>query len=441
MRKLLFVVTLIFCHHVRAQDSTARFADVPAIRLYNHLLYNNTSPTLNSIFNQELKPGVINSFTLDFDYSNNSNAVPALFAFDLLFKGNISDALKDRVDNRIKNKLRFQDNLTTGATYQHYLKKWDGTIFFSVDQRQMRDISGYKQTYELLFYGNARFEGDSANLSHIRFQNFIYNQYTAGIKKVVDYGRFQMQFGVGLSFLQVVNNEDIRTGNNSSLYTAPYGEYLDIDYSLDYNAAREGATNLSQLNGFGVSGNFNLAIMNNDKWKLSFDVSDLGSITMANQPVNYVGTNKIRFQGIGLPNLTSFSSQTFDTLNLDSAVRSNLPKRTNNQYSVSLPYNAMLVFSKPLMHDRLVLNIGLQHLNVPGYNVYGYVKVNYFLRPDVVISGSVGAGGYTLCNLGFDFAKVWKNFEISAGSGNLLGLVLPAYYTGTGLYVRVAGYF
>jgi hypothetical protein len=85
----------------------------------------------------------------------------------------------------------------------------------------------------------------------------------------------------------------------------------------------------------------------------------------------------------------------------------------------------------------LVLSAGLQYRYIPKYKLYGYIKANYFIKPDMVFSASAGGGSYNLFNLGVEFAKSWKYFDFALGSGNLIGLIVPSHYTGTGLYVRV----
>ena len=95
-----------------------------------------------------------------------------------------------------------------------------------------------------------------------------------------------MQVGILGSFLQVSNNIDIETGN-TSIYTAPYGEYVDINYNLTYNQATTAAPTFFALNGVGASGDFNLSFSNKDKWKLSFDLKDVGIMTFRKYELNY----------------------------------------------------------------------------------------------------------------------------------------------------------
>ena len=59
----------------------------------------------------------------------------------------------------------------------------------------------------------------------------------------------------------------------------------------------------------------------------------------------------------------------------------------------------------------------------------------------MVVSASAGAGGYSLFDLGFEFAKTWKYFDVALGSSNLLGLIVPGYYSGGALYLKLGTTF
>lgn len=444
MRKILSAFFVLLSLVLWAQDSTLtaiEIMDSAKIVPYNRsTLYNYTSLTINNLYSENLAPDTRNRITVDFDYSANSNGAPMNMVYALLFRNEITPALKGRGSNNIKDMLRLEDFMKTGLTYRHHIKRWDGEVFFSYHHRQMRNVNATKGLYDLVFYGNARFAGDTVDISNLRVQNYIYNQYTGGIRKQIDYGKLQMEFGIGLSFLQIINQQDIST-RDSWIYTAEDGDTIRVKYDLTFNNAREGANTFFQRNGLGASGDIHLAFMNRDKWKLSVDFLDVGYMYFRKTPVNYSAAKEIEFRGIVLPNLLNFSPQTFDTLNLDSAVRSYLPTKTNNQYNLFIPFTASIAFSKPLLNNRLVLTFGYQYRFLPGYYGYGYVKANYFMKKNMVVSVTGGGGGYSWFNLGVEFSKRWKYFDLTIGSSNLLGTLIPTHYTGTGLYLRLGSCF
>ena len=157
--------------------------------------------------------------------------------------------------------------------------------------------------------------------------------------------------------------------------------------------------------------------------------------------VNYSGSNLETFSNLLTPDITHLSIQSLRSIYLDSALVARLPGKTGSQYTIFLPFTAQIGFSKPLMHDRLVLTFGVQYRDLPGYYAYGYIKINYFLKADMVISASAGSGGYSLLNAGLEFSKSWKYIDVTVGSSNLFGLILPSYYPGTAFYIRLASSF
>ncbi|MFN8298394.1 MAG: DUF5723 family protein [Chitinophagales bacterium] len=448
MRKMYMIALLTgLIANIYAQDSTAkdiRTSSIDAIGaryvLQGPLVtFNYTGYGLNNYFSEEFYPGTTNRITADFDYYTNSNSIPGSIVYKMIFKGEIKTPLKDRGLKGIKKQARFEDNMKTGVTYRHFFKNWDGIVLVGWHHREMRTINLSKDAYHLLFYGNADFEDKTADLSNLYFSNNIYNQLSLGIFKKVSYAKYQMEFGFSGSFLQGINHQEIRT-RNATIYTAPDGEYIDINYDLTFNNAREGATSFSQVNGAGASGDFHLAVGNNNKWKVAFDLSDVGYMTFRKTPVNYTAAKNVHFQGIVLPDLLTFSPATFDTLKVDDAVKSNLPTKSNNKYSIFLPFTAQLVYSMPV-HRKVVLSVGAMYRYQPNYYLYGYAKVNYFITPTMVFSGSLGAGGYSKANLGVEFSKTWKYFDITVGTSNLLGLVAPAYLPGAALFLRLGSSF
>jgi hypothetical protein len=445
MKKILFILNLALSTFIlSAQDTTELVAVDTAILVeptgVNPYLYNYTGISLNNPFNTTWREGAHNRITIDFDYFNNSNAAPANLTYAFLFKNEITNGMKDLTNSRIKKDLRYDDYMKTGLTYQHHFDKWNGTVILGYYHRQLRNISAPKEAFETVFYGNARFEGDTANFSNLNFSNNLYNQLSLGIHKQIDYGKYQMSLGIVGSFLQSFNHQEIRT-NEAWIYTAQDADSLSINYDLSMNLGKEGATKFFELNGAGASVDFNLSFANKDKWKLAIDLFDVGYMTFRKNPVNYSGQKFVVFKGITLPSLIDFSPSTFDTLNLDSALRTNLPSKGTGKYSIFMPFTAHVAFSKPLMNNRLVLTVGLQYRHLPGYYAYGYAKVNYFIKPDIQFGASVGSGAYHLCNVGVEFSKSWKYFDLTLGTSNLLGVVAPMYFPGSSVFLRLGSSF
>jgi hypothetical protein len=123
MKKIIGAVCLFYSFSLHAQQPTDTTASPMRFDLYNY-----THQGLSNLFNEQLSPDTKNRITIDGEYSNNSNAAPALIGYSILLKSTISNALKDRADKLIKKDLKFDDFLKTGISYRRYFQKSDFPI-------------------------------------------------------------------------------------------------------------------------------------------------------------------------------------------------------------------------------------------------------------------------------------------------------------------------
>lgn len=442
-KKSLLFTLLSFVVLTSSAQETDTIKDVVTISnptlSYTSTSFEHNQNTLNNVLEPQSMQGRHNRLMLDFQYNSNSNLLPQQMAWSLLFNGPINDKLKDRALGRIKSKVKYEDELRAGISYSYYLPKKNIGVYFNYNHRNYRNLFFGKEAYELVFYGNSRFEDDTVDMSGIRFQNFIYHQYTGGFTKQFDYGNFQIDVGVGVSFLQGITQQEIRT-DTAWIYTAPDGEFIDAKYNLTFNACPDGAAKATKMQGGGASAELVLAFQQRNNWRLGIELSDVGAMYFRKNTVNYSGNNYVRFQGITLPDLLNFSAQTFDSLNIPDSVKALLPSKSANDYRLFLPFTGNVYFSKTFMKNRLVVTAGLRYKFIKQYNVYGYIKANYFHKGNV-ISASIGTGGYSYFNLGFEYARKWKYFDFAIGSANLLGTLVPTHMPGASVYLRLGTTF
>ncbi|MCW3127191.1 MAG: hypothetical protein JWO03_2849 [Bacteroidetes bacterium] len=441
MRQFYIAVILLFAFSsaTNAQDTTAAIADTschcvkitpPAKTFNNAHLYSTLSPFLSENY-------YTNEIQLDFDFHVNSNALMTTFAGAFLTGKEITDQMKGRVVNYAPKLIKYEDEMKAGLSYKHYFKKPSVTLYVSYYHRNMRFLTTSRDGFELIFYGNKRFEDKTADLSNIHFENLMYNQYSVGISK--SDGHFFG--GINLSFLQGFNDQQL-TNSKGSLYTAPYGEYLDVAYNLSFNQANNGASKFFDLDGKGFSADLQLGY-NTDKFRISFTVQDLGLITWKGKTTNYTGDTALRYNGIVINDLTNLAGSGLAGLKLDSVFGVLGPKKTNKAYATNLPTTFQLNYSQLIKlkkHD-MILTASISTRLLQNYYAYGYVKAAFLLDHSWTTSVSAGAGGYSLFNLGMDVGKRWRNLDFIIGSNNLIGSLLPMYFPGSSGYFRVTAHF
>ena len=440
MKKLLSALFIfVSVSTFAAIDSTATFTDTshcschvplaPTPTFDNRHTYTSLSPLLSEDYAE-------NSIKLDIDFQQNSNAIMTSFAGAFLTKKSL-DQLKGRVLNYSHRYIKYQDELKAGLTYRHYFKKPAIALYVSYYHRNMRTLFTTKDAFELVFYGNKPFENKTADISNVRFQNLMYNQYSIGVSK--SDGHFFI--GLNLSFLQGFSNQQV-TNTKGSLYTAPYGEYIDLSYNLTFNQSNTGATKFFDLNGRGFSADLQFGY-NTEKSRWSLTVQDLGSIAWNRQPTNYTGDTSLRYSGIVISDITNLASSGVNGLNLDSLANALGPKKTNKKYTTTLPVTFQLTYSRlfKLKKSDLIFTAGINTKLLTNYYAYGFVKTTFLLKHDWATGVSAGGGGYSLFNLGIDVGKKWKNLDFIIGTNNLIGSILPMYYPGSSVYFRLGAHF
>jgi hypothetical protein len=383
------------------------------------------------------EPNDANSIQLDVDFHMNSNAMPTTFAGAFLTQNNITPDMINRVLGYTKKDIKYEDELKAGLAYKHLFKKSGVTLYVSYYHRNLRSLTTSHDAFQLIFEGNAPFENKTASLNDINFQDLMYNQYSVGLSKT--FGHFFV--GVNVSYLQGFTDQQIKNPNGS-LYTAPYGEYLDLSYNMTFNEATSGASHFFDLNGQGVSGDLQFGY-STEKTRFSITVQDLGYLRWAKHPVSYRGDTSLTYNGIEISNLTNISGSGIQGLNLDSTISALEPRKSTRAYNTILPTTIQATVSqlfKLKKHD-MVLSIGVNTRFLYHYYAYGYVKTTFLLDHNWSTSVSAGAGGYSLFNLGYDFGKSWRNLDFLLGTNNLIGCLVPMYYPGSSFYLRLVAHF
>jgi hypothetical protein len=378
-----------------------------------------------------------NTVQLDAELQVNSNSVLTTFAASFLFNKTITDDNKKASLLFGGKQLKYQDELKTGITYKHYFKKSGVGIYVSYYHRNTRSLVTTRDAFELLFYGNKKFEDKTADLSNIHFENMMYNQYSIGISK--SDGHFYI--GANLSFLQGFNDQQL-TNTKGGLYTATYGEYLDLSYNMTFNQSNTDASKFFDLNGTGFSADLQLGY-NTERSRFSFTVQDLGSISWNKKAINYTGDTTIHYDGIAFNNITNITGGGLSGINLDSTINALVPSKTAKSYSTFLPATIQFTYSRlfKLKKHSMILTAGINTKILPNYYAYGFVKTTFLLGQNWSTGVSAGGGGYSLFNLGVDVGKKWRNLDFILGTSNLIGSILPMYYPGSSVYLRVAAHF
>jgi hypothetical protein len=340
---------------------------------------------------------------------------------------------KDLIKNYPGRRL-YEHELNTGFQYKHLFKKNEVTLHLGYKYRNILYADITKDALNLVLYGNKMYEDQTANLSKMKFENLTYNQVSLGIGKKEQ----NLYASIMLSFLVGDNNQQLKV-QSGGLYTAPYGEYLDINYAFRYNQSHVGQPGFFNPKGYGFSSDVHFEYEFN-KGTLMVDVQDLGIITWGSQSFNYIKDTTFRFEGlIDIQNILKVNDYKFE-FNGDSLIRDLASSKTNYRYNTTLPATFQVTYSffEKIKNTPVQINCGVQTRLLSNYYAMVYAKANFFLPKKFVTSLMLSGGGYSLFNVGWDVGYQGKHFQALIGCHNLIGLAAFYKYPSTSVSLRAA---
>lgn len=435
--KKIVVFTLIQCiliSHIFALKIDTIYVHSP--------LFNNNTLNNQSILNQSWNyPSNKNYLNIQGAFFNQSNAVNTQIAYAILFKSFIDDAMKQRTFKQLKKNNGYEDEARWALQYAHYNPKCNLTYSFAYTYRNMRNMTFNKEAFQFVFAGNKMFEDDTISLNQVNFNYIAYNQLQVGISKTIQKPTHNVIIGGAISVLQSPQYLSLKA-DKSSIYTAPYGEYLDIKYNLQAQQANNGAPEFFSFKGTGMSADFHLSYQRKQNWMLRFNVNDIGFIKYSNEINTYKGDSAIKFEGIVIDNILNFTTPSiFKDFKADSLFKILNIENSKKSFLIIHPVTFQLAFSKMILKQRAMITVGVQHKTLPKYYPYVWGKFSYNCKHNFIPSVHVGFGGYSYYNLGVELAKKIGVASICIGSNNILGLIIPQHFTSSSLYIRASVVF
>ena len=378
------------------------------------------------------------------EYGLNSNALTNEFTSKFYTGGYINNDLKDEVLNRVRNTNRVGADVNYGI-YVAFMPdslfhKKNISVFFSVRDREHFDARFSKDFYSVGFYGNAQYAGKTANLSDFNLNLLHYQQIQIGLfsSKIDNGGRV----GIAASFLKGQQYTSI-LAKKAELFTSEDGQYIDFNTSLQVAQSDTSHKGMGAFNGYGGSFDVYLeAPVKNRFWNstIRVSVSDIGTMHFNKQSMYLSQDSLFHYQGFTVKSIYDLQSSTFAKTSQDSITKTIAPFKKQS-FSVTLPATLNLNFETEFS-KHFHLTEGIRYVFNANYKLLSYVKGNFYINKKVMLSATVGYGGYGNFNYGLSvFAKLGKGFMIYAGSNNIEGFILPKKTTGQGAYISLAKNF
>ena len=384
-------------------------------------------------------------FFLSSNISFESSSLNGLIFKDLS-TGFIDENQKNTILNQ-KNKHLINFELTNSFTFKEKIKN---NLYYKFSFNDVTHINAKfdNDLLKVILKGNYEFQDETLEFNNTRFRGNRYQQFKLFFENKAE----NYDFGIGLSYVHGNHNFTL-ISNNASLYTAPFGTYLNLDY--DINAYLTDTTDFSlfETNGNGIAFDFSgsLTIL---KHKINLYLLDLGYIFWNNNSNNIFVDSSYVFNGVNIDNVFDFNDSIlevsnvindYDNINEDrssfksylcSNIGMKVSKKIRSDKFGFITYGVNTRWQPYEDNKKLSFRKIRQGFKESDYKPFYYVETEFFIN-QLSILPKIGYGGYTN-NFNVDLALLLKkNISFALGTQHLEYLLNKESSYGIGFYFKI----
>lgn len=379
------------------------------------------------------------SVSANLDFDAGSNGFTNSLTNKLLFGGYIDNDLKKEASKGLKFKNNFGLALNYGLTaFVKGNAKYDFIVGFK--EQQILNATYTRDFFNLMFYGNAMYMGQTANLSNCNVNALSFQEVKFGA--ILHKFDSVAKIGISISFLKGQQLFYIKTNRNSSLYTSADGSEIFFNSNFNMAVSDPNKKTLGSFNGIGAAADIYFETPYKNKWGkknvLIVNANNIGFIHWQNNSVQYSSDSTFKYTGYRINTLSDLKDSTLDKLKSDSLLRRLANKRKEN-FNVNIPAN-LLIINKIYLNEAFALSAGFRYIFNANYRPYIFLEPEYHYKK-VYFVFHAGYGGYALLNVGASLVWNCKSIFLKAGSNGLQGYLFPKIGYGQGLFFSVAKKF
>lgn len=397
-----------------------------------------------AIFSDEFPDSAKTRVGITGDFDVNSTSLTAAFISKFYKGGFIDTDLKNNVLERTKNTNTIGANLNYGAyvgiKLDSLFHKENISLFFSLRDRAHFDASFSKDFYKVGFYGNADYAGKTADFNNFSMNLLRYQQLQIGL--------FSSQYdsaarwGIAVSILKGEQYASV-FASKAELFTSEDGQYIDFNTNMQVAQSDTAKKGIGAFNGIGASVDIYFEAPFKTKYgdsKLRVSVADIGAIRFNDQTLYLNQDSLFHYTGFQVNSIYDLQDSTFASTSQDNIINAIAPFKKQS-LSITLPSTLNLTYETQFS-KRFQLTEGIRYVFNGNYHLLMYIKANYSVKPNLMVSGTFGYGGYGKFNYGVGvFANLGNGFIVYAGSNNLEGFIAPKKTCGQSAYISLVKNF
>jgi len=359
-----------------------------------------------------------------------SNAITSDFMYSFLNGSYLDNSIKDPVRDKLGSYNRMGMDWMTEISYMNLNDSVLGNnwgYYLGIKNRAYADARFTSDLFNVTFYGNSSYAGQTARFSDSYGDFVMYQQFQVGFIKQVLEEKHAHAFGFGVSFLNgnMRNTAGISTG---TLYTDVNGEYLDVTASLAVQRTSASNSYFMANNGSGLSLDLFYEYRLGTSGVFSMSVNDFGFINWDRPGGRLWIDSTINFDGVEIGNILETDGSEF--AGFGDSLRQYVNEDEQRYGLMMLPINVNMSYAYMFKGERVMLQGGVQFRSMNSFVPLIYARGIFYPHRHIMIGTMIGYGGFSVLNvgldLGFDFGK---GYIMQLSTRNLEGVVPNTFGT------------
>lgn len=376
------------------------------------------------------------SVGINSDFEAGSNGMSTGLVNKLIWGGYIDNSLKAQSARHLRDYNNFGLVLNYGV--DGFFKANNRVDFLvGFKNQEVLNATYSRDFFNLMFYGNAMYKGQFADLSNCNVNALRFQEAKFGLMmhKVDSVGKI----GVSVSVIKGEQLFYIKTYDNSGLFTS--SDASSISFSSNFNMALSDTGNkrLGGFNGIGASADiffetpFKSSVGKN--CLLTVNANNIGFIHWWKNSVQYSSDSVLNFSGYTVRNIYDLKDSTLSRINGDSLV-TNLSNARREDFNVNIPTN-LVIINRVYLNQAWAASVGFRHIFNANYVPYIFLEPEFKFK-NVTFALHAGYGGYVKLNVGASATWAGKAWYLRLGSNSLQGYFLPKTTYGQGVFLSFA---
>lgn len=381
------------------------------------------------------------SISINGEYELGSNGIYNSLLNKFIYGGYIDKKTKDASNSTIKNMNVLGTNMNYDVSvFFGRNSKYSYLIGFK-DQR-IFNSSYTKDFYQLVFYGNKPYLGETKNLSGSSINSLRFQELKLGfIWHKID---TTAKVGLSVSILKGQQLFYIKANKGSSLYTNSDG--TELIFNSNFNMALSDTNykkNPFAYTGIGASADIFFETPYISKIGkgsvLTVNANNIGFLHWFDNSVQYSSDSTFKFDGYHIDNLLDLKDSTLAAINRDTVIK-NTTNAHKESFNVNIPTN-LLIINKIRFTNKFVLGTGFRYLFSSNFKPYFFTDAEYQITSKITGALHIGYGGYSKLNVGLAFTYSSPSWFFKLGSNSLQGYISPKNTYGQGAFISIAKKF